>query len=69
MNTPWIGRIVSSSLSMQQPENGANIYLTIDYSLQKAVEDIIKKYYYELRPDDISVIIMDPFDGKIKAMA
>jgi cell division protein FtsI/penicillin-binding protein 2 len=62
MNTPWIGKIASSSFSVQQAENGANIYLTIDYTLQKTVEDIIKKYYYELRADDISIVIMDPFN-------
>ena len=69
MNTPWIWKIWSSSLNIEKAENGADIYLTIDYSLQKTVEELIKKYYYNLKADDISVVIMDPFNWQIKAMA
>lgn len=69
MNTPWIWQIVSNSINIENPINGWNIYLTIDYTLQKKVEEIIKKYYYEFKPDDISIVIMNPFDGSIKALA
>jgi len=69
MSTPWIWKIASTSFDIQEAENGADIYLTIDYSLQKTVEEIIKKYYYDLRADDISVIIMDPFNWQVKALA
>lgn len=69
MNTPWIWKIWSSSLMIEKAENWANIYLSIDYTLQKTIEEIIKKYYYNLKADDISVVVMDPFNGEIKAMA
>jgi len=69
MDTPWIWKITSSSLEMKKAENWADIYLTIDYSLQKTVEQIIKKYYYTLKSDNVSVVIMDPYNWQIKAMA
>jgi len=69
MNTPWIWNIWTNSVKRIQAQNGANIYLTIDYSLQKQVENIIKKAYYQFKADNVSVVIINPFSWKIKAMA
>jgi len=69
MNTPWIWKIGSSSLQIQKAEDGADIYLTVDYTLQKTVEEIIKRYYFTLKADNVSIVIMDPYNGQIKAMA
>ena len=69
MNTPWIWTIWSSSTNVQQAQNWANIYLTIDYSLQKQVENIIKKAYYQFQADNVSVVIMNPFNWEIKSLA
>ena len=69
MNTPWIWTIWSTSTNVQQAQNWANIYLTIDYSLQKQVQNIIKKAYYQFKADNVSVVIMNPFNWEVKAMA
>ncbi len=68
MNTPWIWQIASNSLEIQQPKNGANIYLTIDYTMQKKVEQIVQYYFSKLKPDSISVTVMDPYNWDIKSM-
>gem|GEM_PF-4160159 len=36
--------------------------MTIDYTMQKKVEQIVQYYFSELRPDSISVTIMDPYN-------
>ena len=69
MDTPWIWQIGSSSLNIKKAKNGWNIYLTIDYTLQKKLDKILKKYYYDLKADTVSAVIIDPFNGNIKALA
>lgn len=58
-------------LSLEDQTNlaGANITLTIDRNIQKAVEDIIDKDIYDYQTNNISVIIMDPKTWNIIAMA
>lgn len=48
---------------------GANITLTIDRNVQKAVEDIIDIDIFDYQANNISVIIMDPKTGNVIAMA
>ncbi len=66
-SVPWIWMIWSNELEMQQPVDWSDVYLTIDPTIQKNVEQIAKDYYAELDPDNISVIVMDPHTWKIKA--
>ena len=68
MNTPWIWQIVSNMFEIQQPANGASVYLTIDPTLQKKVEQIVQYYFVDLVADNISVVIIDPYNGDIKSM-
>lgn len=69
MNTPWIWEIWSTSLDIKKAKDWSDIFLTIDYWLQKKVEEIIKRYYYELKADDVSVVIIKPQNWQIKALA
>lgn len=48
---------------------GANITLTIDRNIQKAVEEIIDVDIFDYQANNISVIIMDPKTGNVIAMA
>ena len=68
MNIPWIWEVVSNSFQISEPQDGTDIYLTIDYTLQKKVEQIVQYYFNELKADNISVIVMNPYNGNIKAM-
>ncbi|MEF2176040.1 MAG: penicillin-binding protein 2 [Candidatus Absconditabacteria bacterium] len=67
-SVPWIGTIGSNNVSIQKPEDGVDLFLTIDPTMQKKLEDIVSLYYNILRPDSISMVVMDPFNGKVRGM-
>ncbi|PKM95681.1 MAG: peptidoglycan glycosyltransferase [Firmicutes bacterium HGW-Firmicutes-1] len=51
------------------PKNGNQIVLTIDFGIQKYVEEAILKYYEEHDAKSVNVIVMNPKNGEILAMA
>ena len=51
------------------PVNGRTVKLTIDLGLQDRVERVLESNVARYRPDKITVILMQPFDGKILALA
>jgi cell division protein FtsI (penicillin-binding protein 3) len=53
----------------EMPEHGKNIKLTIDMSLQAALEEELDAAFKELRPETANAILMDPKTGEILAMA
>jgi len=65
----WIWWLTNRWITVTPPQNWKDIYLTIDFDLQKKLESILKKYYKELKADSVSAIIIDPNTGYIKAMA
>jgi len=65
LSVPWIWEIWSNSIEISRPVDGHDLYLTIDPVIQKETERIIKWRHHTINPDSISVIIMDPFNGKI----
>lgn len=69
MNTPWIWNIWSSQMKVQEAKNWSNIYLTIDYTLQKKLEEILMRSYYNFKPDSVSAVIIDPHSWEVKALA
>lgn len=52
-----------------EPQNGERISLTIDVSMQKRAEDLLKKHLEEVKSKSGSLLIMDPNSGEIKAVA
>lgn len=52
-----------------EPKNGDRVTLTIDISMQKRAEDLLKKHLEEVKSDSGSLVIMDPNTGEVKAMA
>ncbi len=65
LSVPWLGEIWSNSIDISNPVDWYDVYLTIDPVIQKETERVIKWRYNTINPDSISVIIMDPFSGKI----
>lgn len=65
-----MGRLIEP-LSLEDQTNlaGANITLTIDRNIQKAIEDIIDVDIFEYQANNLSVIVMDPKTGNVIAMA
>lgn len=54
---------------VKSPEKGSDVTLTIDRSIQKAVQDSLKKGVEKSKSDSGSAIVIDPNSGAIKAMA
>lgn len=53
----------------REPINGRETILTLDIGMQKKTEELLKAHLEQVRASSGSVIIMDPNNGKIKAMA
>ncbi|MGB3083036.1 MAG: penicillin-binding transpeptidase domain-containing protein [Candidatus Omnitrophota bacterium] len=51
------------------PQNGYNIILTIDSVIQFIVEEELRKMVSRYHADSASAIVMDPFSGRVLAMA
>ncbi len=68
MDTPRIWQIWSSNLKIKPAKNWTNIYLTIDINIQKKLEELLQQYYYDLRADSISAVVINPFNWQIVAL-
>lgn len=49
--------------------DGSDIYLTIDYNIQFQAESLLKEAKKNLDIDSGQIIVLDPFSGKVLAMA
>ena len=64
------GRWISISEKKIYPaENGADIYLTLDHTIQYRAEMAIKKSVEKHGADSGSIVIMEPYSGAVLAMA
>ncbi|SET30265.1 penicillin-binding protein 2B [Oceanobacillus limi] len=53
---------------IQEPENGDNVYLTIDQKVQTLLEDVMSQVEDKYSPERITAIVMNPKTGEIVAM-
>lgn len=53
----------------EEPVDGDTIITTIDYTVQKIVENAIARYKEKIDADNIGVVVMDPDNAEILAMA
>ncbi len=58
-----------SDYPMQDAENGDHVILTIDYALQSIAQKELRRSLQECQADTGTVIIMNPMNGEILAMA
>lgn len=63
------GQILTADQTIIDPKDGETLVLTIDPFIQKAVENILDKAVKEFKADSAQAIVMDPFTGRIMAMA
>ncbi|SFJ93180.1 penicillin-binding protein 2B [Halobacillus dabanensis] len=54
---------------MTEPENGNDVYLTIDQKIQTFLEDALTQVEEEYSPEKIMAAVMDPDTGEILAMS
>ena len=65
-----IGRWISiSQRTMERPEQGTDIVLTLDQSVQYFVEKTLKEAVEKYEADSGTIIVMNPQNGQILAMA
>lgn len=61
----WIGEIGANDFHIQDVEDGADIYLTVDPSIQREMKSIAERYHRFLRADSISILVYDPHSGHV----
>ncbi|WP_070120196.1 penicillin-binding protein [Bacillus marinisedimentorum] len=54
---------------MNKPENGNDVYLTIDQKIQTFLEDAMSQAYEKYEPEKLMAVVADPKTGKILAMS
>lgn len=54
---------------IKKPEDGDNVYLTIDQKIQTLLEDTLTQVEEEYDPERMTAIVMDPKTGEIVAMS
>ncbi len=67
LSTPWIGAVGTTSLEIQSPIDWADIYLTLDYTIQRELEKIAREYFAKLKADSVSILVLEPANGQIIA--
>ena len=63
------GQKLKLSEVYEQPQNGVNITLTVDYEIQAVLERELDNAVSKYNPDQALGIVMDPNSGEILAMA
>jgi penicillin-binding protein 2B len=61
-------RLPNTKETVVPPDNGANVYLTIDQKIQTFLEDAMNDVEKQYKPKKIIAIVADPKTGKILAM-
>ncbi|MBT2216941.1 penicillin-binding protein [Virgibacillus dakarensis] len=54
---------------IEEPQNGNNVYLTIDQKIQTLLEDVMSQVDKKYNPERITAIVMNPKTGEIIAMS
>ena len=69
VSDPFGGQIISSDQKFVDPRDGSTIVLTIDRFVQSFVENSLEAMVKKVDAQSGQVIVIDPFTGKIIAMA
>lgn len=69
VSDPFGGQIVSSDQKFIDPRDGSTITLTIDRFVQSRVEELLDAMVKKVDAESGQVIIIDPYTGRIIAMA
>ncbi|QKY68955.1 penicillin-binding protein [Lentibacillus sp. CBA3610] len=62
-------RLLNPNEVIKQPEDGGDVYLTIDQKIQTLLEDAMTQMDNEYDPERMSAIVMDPETGEVLAMS
>jgi penicillin-binding protein 2B len=62
-------KLLDPSEVIQMPDNGDDVYLTIDQKIQTLVEDVMTQVEEKYKPERMTAIVMNPKTGEIVAMS
>src|SRR5699024_2799327 len=62
-------KLLDANEVVKSPENGHDIYLTIDQKIQTLLEDVMSQVDEEYNPKRITAAVMNPKTGEILAMS
>lgn len=62
-------KLLQSNDVFQEPENGNDIYLTINQKIQVLLEDVLSEVEEKYEPERMSAIVMNPKTGEILALS
>ncbi|KGX93267.1 penicillin-binding protein 2B [Pontibacillus halophilus JSM 076056 = DSM 19796] len=54
---------------IKEPDDGSNVYLTIDQKVQTFLEDAMSKVNEQYQPKSMTAVVMDPKTGEILALS
>ncbi|WP_164669099.1 penicillin-binding protein [Virgibacillus doumboii] len=54
---------------IKQPQDGQDVYLTINQKIQTLLEDVMTQVDKEYKPERMTAIVMDPNSGEVVAMS
>ena len=60
--------IENAGETRMEPDNGYDLYISMDYNIQLYCEQAAEKTYVKENADNVSVIVMNPSNGEIMAM-
>lgn len=62
-------KLLNPNEIIKKPEDGDDVYLTIDQKIQTLLEDTLSQVEDEFKPERITAIVMNPKTGEIIAMS
>ena len=62
-------KLLNPKETIKQPEDGDDVYLTIDQKIQTLLEDTLSQVEDEFKPERVTAIVMNPKTGEIIAMS
>ena len=64
----WGIEIQGAEENRNEPEPGKNLYISIDYNIQKYAQQLAERTKEEKKAKSVSVIVMNPQNGELMAM-
>lgn len=64
----WGIEIQGAEENRNEPEPGKNLYISIDYNIQKYAQQLAERTKEEKQAKSVSVIVMNPQNGELMAM-
>ncbi|RKQ37394.1 penicillin-binding transpeptidase domain-containing protein [Oceanobacillus halophilus] len=61
-------RLLNPNEIITEPEDGDDVYLTIDQKIQTLVEDVLSQVEEEYNPERMTAVVMNPKTGEVLAM-